>query len=378
MSPRPDENTHGSSSGGAGERAYCQTTHRSHRKTGSLTKGLPAVKFGFPIPTCREGRDNLTGLIGPEVLIQFAQEDERLGFDSGWANDYISAPLASVEKFQPPPHWFEILMSLCAIAVKTKKIELGAALIVMPLREPVIFAKQAIITLDHFSNGRLRLGIGLGDIREEFESIKPRESKAHRGKMLDEGLAAVSQLLTQEEVSFNGEYYTFKDVALYPRPVQHPIPIYIAGHSKTTPERIAKFADGWLVSYSNLKQFKESWRAVEQAMARHGRSISELDVTTTWGMRLGKSYKQALSQYENSLQEKLKTSGPPGPRPTEWYRDHNLIGSPAEVAEFIIDFQQAGATHCVPLHIAADSLIEIKEQLQMFAEEVIPLVRSAQ
>ena len=80
------------------------------------------------------------------------------------------------------------------------------------------------------------------------------------------------------------------------------------------------------------------------------------------------------SYYQKSCQEKLKTSGPKE-RPESWYRENNLIGTPQDVAEFLIGFKKAGATHVVPLHIAADTLPEIKDQLQLFAEEVMPLVR---
>ena len=158
------------------------------------------MRFGFPIPNCREGRDNLTGFVGAEEIVRLSQECERLGYDTVWANDFINPPRASRERFDPPPSWYEVFTSLCAVAVKTEKITLGVGLIVMPFREPVILAKQAI-TLDHFSNGRLLLGLGLGGSRDEFVSIKPKEARAHRGKMLDEGLEAVARLLTQTEAS---------------------------------------------------------------------------------------------------------------------------------------------------------------------------------
>ena len=161
------------------------------------------MKLGFPIPNCREGRDILPGDISPQALIDLAQECERRGFDSGWANDYITTPASTARGFDQPPSWYESLLSLCAIAMKTERIKLGVAVIVMPFREPVVLAKQAV-TLDHFSNGRLLLGIGLGDSREEFLSIKPKESKAHRGRMLDEGLEAVSRLLSEPGVELRG------------------------------------------------------------------------------------------------------------------------------------------------------------------------------
>ena len=332
------------------------------------------MKLGFPIPNCREGRDILPGDISPQALIDLAQECERRGFDSGWANDYITTPASTARGFDQPPSWYESLLSLCAIAMKTERIKLGVAVIVMPFREPVVLAKQAV-TLDHFSNGRLLLGIGLGDSREEFLSIKPKESKAHRGRMLDEGLEAVSRLLSEPESSYEGENYAHEGVIFFPRPVQDPLPVYISGHSKTTPQRIARHAHGWLVSYPSLESFKADWSHVEEAMQAQGRTMSELDITTTWGMRLDRTREKALSNYKNSAQEKLKTSGP-RERADAWYTENNLIGTPEDVAEFLLGFRNAGATHGVPLHIAADTLSELRDQLQLFAEEVMPLVRA--
>ncbi len=326
------------------------------------------MKFGFPIPTSREGRDNLTGFIGPKEIIKISKECECLGFDAIWANDFINPPKSSLEKFDPPPSWYEIITCFAAISTATERIELGLGLIVMPFREPVILAKQ-IITLDHFSNGRVLLGIGLGGPRDEFVSIKPKQAKAHRGRILDEGFESMARLLTQTGASFDGEHYAFTDISLHPRPIQNPIPIYISGHSESTPQRIAKYASGWLVSYPSIASFKEFRNHVEEAMEKEGRSISELDITTSWGMRLAKTRKEALEQFNNSLQGGK-------PRPEEWYRNNNLIGTPAEVAEFIINFEKAGATHCAPLHIAADTLPEIEEQMHIYAEEVMPIVRA--
>ena len=230
------------------------------------------------------------------------------GFDSGWANDYITTPASTARGFDQPPSWYESLLSLCAIAMKTERIKLGVAVIVMPFREPVVLAKQAV-TLDRFSNGRLLLGIGLGDSREEFVSIKPRESKAHRGRMLDEGLEAVSRLLSEPESGYEGKSYAHERVIFLPRPVQDPLLVYISGHSRTTPQRIARHGHGWLVSYPSLESFRADWLVVEEAMQAQDRTMSELDVTTTWGMRLDRTREQALSNYKKSVQEKLKTSG---------------------------------------------------------------------
>ena len=90
-------------------------------------------------------------------------------------------------------------------------------------------------------------------------------------------------------------------------------------------------------------------------MTAEGRSMSELDITTTWAMQLDNTREEALANFKSSCQETLKTSGP-AHRTENWYAQNSLIGTPQDVAEFLVEFKNAGATHGVPLHIAADTL----------------------
>ncbi len=327
------------------------------------------MKFGFAIPTCREGRDNLSAFAGPKEIIKLTQMCERLGFDSVWSNDFINPPPAMRKAFGPPPNWYEVITSFASLAVLTERIKLGIGVIVMPFREPVLLAKQ-VATLDAFSNGRTLLGMGVGGSRDEFVSIRTKEAKAHRGTMLDEGLEAVTLLLNQPEASFEGKYYEFRDVALYPKPVQKPLPIYIAGHSEETPHRVAKWAHGWLVSYPSTENLRHRWEELKPILEQEGRDPSEIDVTVSWGVSLAQTREAAIERYRKSLQGKRIRS-------EEWLMNNNLVGTPAEVAERLLQFEKEGATHCIALHIAADTFPELEEQAQIFGEEVIPLCRSA-
>ena len=271
------------------------------------------MKLGFPIPNCREGRDKLPGEITPR-----GHWSTWPGNASGWVSipggPTTTSPTPGVdgvrvrpaaqlvrEPAQPVCHRDEE-PSESSSAWRSSSCRSGSRCSSPSRPSP----------WTHFSNGRLLLGIGLGDSRAEFVSIKPREAKAHRGRMLDEGLEAVSRLLSEPESSFDGESYAHDGVILYPRPVQDPLPIYIAGHSPTTPQRIARHAHGWLVSYPSLRSFKADWPVVEEAMHAQGRAMSELDITTTWGMRLDRTREKALANYKKSAQERLKTSGTTG------------------------------------------------------------------
>jgi alkanesulfonate monooxygenase SsuD/methylene tetrahydromethanopterin reductase-like flavin-dependent oxidoreductase (luciferase family) len=111
-------------------------------------------------------------------------------------------------------------------------------------RDIVAFAKQ-VATLDHFSNGRLELGLGIGAYREEFDAVQP-DTKLNRGDIVEEGVQALLKLFGERVSSFEGRFYRYRDVELYPKPKQKRLPIYIGGNNANNLRRTAKWAYGWL------------------------------------------------------------------------------------------------------------------------------------
>ena len=170
-----------------------------------------------------------------------------------WGTDFITPTKGMGIPDTHPPSWYELLISLAYVAALTDRIKLGTGVILLPYRDPIILAKQ-VATLDQYSGGRVLLGLGLGG-REEFEAIRPRERKAHRGKIMDEGLEALSLLLSHDEgeVSFKGQYVEFQGVNLHPKPVQNPLPIYVPGRTPDALHRIARWGLGFLMRASDVR-----------------------------------------------------------------------------------------------------------------------------
>ena len=110
--------------------------------------------------------------------------------------------------------------------------------LVLPMRRDIVVTAKQIATLDHLSNGRLEIGVGIGAYREEFEALNP-EAKVHRGDMVEEGVAALRRLFSQREASFEGKYYRFKNVELFPKPKQQRLPIYFGGNNPAHLRRTA-------------------------------------------------------------------------------------------------------------------------------------------
>src|SRR5262249_9741771 len=155
----------------------------------------------------------------------------RFGYDGVWGNDHITAAPYVRTRWSDPPSFYEVLVTLATVGAHTRRVHLGTAVIVLPLRDPVLLAQQ-VATLDRFPGGRLSPGGGIGPYREEFRAQWPRRASARRGELIDEGLAALRMLFAQREASFAGRHIAFEQIEMSPKPLQHPFPIYVGGHNE--------------------------------------------------------------------------------------------------------------------------------------------------
>jgi probable F420-dependent oxidoreductase len=203
------------------------------------------MKFGAPLPTCAEGLGYPIGFASPDVLARIAERAETFGFYAVMANDHVSTPRSIREAFNEPPSFYEPLTTLAYCAARTQRIKLMTGAVVLPMREPVLLAKQ-VTTLDHCCDGRLILGVAPGAYREEFEAILPGLRHTSRASLLDEGVEALRILLGERRASFKGRYYAFDDVELYPKAKQPRLPLFIGGNTERAIRRTARHGDGWL------------------------------------------------------------------------------------------------------------------------------------
>ncbi len=174
--------------------------------------------------------------LGPQTLpdcIDFVQLAEELGFDSYWANDH---PTRTADPWNV----------LTALAATTKRIRLGSLVSCVYYRNPVVLARQAA-DVDRLSQGRLVLGIGIGDDAREFEQLGVRfPSPAERHEALGESIEIVTRLWGDSPVSYRGKHFQIDNAQLAgPGPVQRPhIPILIGGGGeRRTLEQVARYAD---------------------------------------------------------------------------------------------------------------------------------------
>lgn len=332
------------------------------------------MRFSAGIPTCKEGLNFPAPFAAPQEVITIIQKAEELGFHSVWGNDHITAPKYVRDAFDAPPNFYEPLITLTYAAAKTSRIKLAPSVIVLPMREPVYLAKQ-VATLDVFSNGRFILGVGVGAYREEFERIHPRLAEtANRGDMVDESLEALTRLFKEPVASFDGEYYQFDGIALFPKPQQDPFPIYVGGNSESAARRAATYGMGWLPAALSTDRLRHGLDVLQQAAIKAGRNVEEIDVAPQLLVTMGKTYEEAIQRFKESQMYhhliSLKRSTLRG-EDLSRIEENNLIGTPDQILAKISKLAEAGVTHCAALNFISNTPTEMMDQMTFFKESVM-------
>lgn len=184
---------------------------------------------------------------------ELATRLEGAGFSSLWVSDHVvmpeqikaAYPFAKNKKatWATDVPWYDAMIILAMVAAVTKRVELGTAVLVLPLRQPIVFAKQAA-SIDSLSGGRLTLGIGAGWLEDEFEALNvPFDN---RGKRLEEWMDLCREIWTGAPQQYEGEHFRLPpNIFSYPTP-GHQIDFLIGGHSKPALKRAGTLANGWL------------------------------------------------------------------------------------------------------------------------------------
>lgn len=271
--------------------------------------------------------------------------------------------------------WLDPLVCLANAAACTSTIRLGTHILVLPLRHPVLLAKE-LATMDYLTGGRFFLGVGPGWNKPEFDALEI--DMKERGRRTDEVLEAVRLLLTQKNVSFQGRFYKFENVTIDPLPPKRP-EIWVAGGSripddlspdkpymvKSVLNRIANFADVFTCRASgNLAFVQRDVQTVKDYVRSVGRSPSTL----------GLAHVQAMYAVDTQDREKaLRVQRPHFEtmmgkhRSWEHLQECYMVGSLQDIIERLKILEAAGIEH-VTLQPAAPE----PEQLEIWADKIMP------
>ncbi len=218
------------------------------------------------------------GIVLPiwQLSLQDAQtlavKAEELGLDGVFIPDHILAPAATRQHYGA--HWPDPFSVLAYLAGRTRRIQLGASVIVLPYRHPLVTAKAAA-TVDQLSGGRFVFGVGVGWDEEEFRSLGLPFRQ--RGEMSDEYIRIIKAAWGSDLPSFQGKFVTLGGAGFAPRPIQTPHPpIWVAaspgGLSQPSIRRVAALGDAWHPLGLSLDDLEKGIAQVRAEAARLGRA----------------------------------------------------------------------------------------------------------
>jgi probable F420-dependent oxidoreductase len=195
-----------------------------------------------------------TGFPDPEPAVALARAAEEAGFESLWAPEHVIESVApdatpyrgvtsgSMRRLSGRGGIPDPLVWFAFVASHTSTIKFGTGVLILPEHQPTVFAKTAS-TLDHLSGGRLMLGIGVGELPEEYQAVGMEFT--NRGKRMDEYMDAMRVLWRDEVATFKGEHVEFDQVECRPWPVNGAIPLIVGGASDAAIRRAATRGDGY-------------------------------------------------------------------------------------------------------------------------------------
>jgi len=274
---------------------------------------------------------------------------EDSGVDSIWQTDRLVSKDAMLE----------CMSVMAALAGRTSKIRFGMNVASIALRDPLLTAKQCA-TIDFLSNGRLLPAFGLGSAfsRDYVATGAPTK---RRGKKADEALALIARLWSEDEVSFNGEFFQYEGASISPKPANRHIPLWIGGSSEVAMRRTARLGTGWLGGIDTPEQAKIVVEGIKTALLDTGRNIDEDHYGASFLFRFGSPEDEIVATTAKGFSARIKGSA-----------DRYLVaGNADDMIKRIEEFLAAGCQKFVMLPMASGTS-DVMAQTERFVKEVQP------
>lgn len=204
------------------------------------------MKLGVKIPQPEIGTD-------PAAIREYARAIEAMGYDFVIMPEHVVGRDPNVPGWNDD--WWDVYDEMHAplvlyshLAAVTETLTLVTGIVILPQRQTALVASQAA-EVDVLSEGRLRLGVGIGNVEEEYRALGA-EFKT-RGPRIEEQVEVLRRLWTEDIVTYEGRWHDVPGVGLNPKPIQRPIPVWMAGgHADVVLRRMARLADGWIMPYA--------------------------------------------------------------------------------------------------------------------------------
>jgi alkanesulfonate monooxygenase SsuD/methylene tetrahydromethanopterin reductase-like flavin-dependent oxidoreductase (luciferase family) len=315
-------------------------------------------KLRIGIQTIHRRTESAIGPWLPTIddMVTFVELVDRCGYDSLWVGDHISFPVPI----------FDPLLQLAQASVVSRRLTLGTSVLLLPLRHPTPVAKQ-VTTLDHLTEGRLILGVGVGgEFPKEYAACDVPHGE--RGARLAEGVQVLRKFFTGEPVSHDGQYYgRFDDVPMRPPPRQPGgPPIWFAGRKEAAVRRIGRLGDGYLAYVVTPDMYRAALQTIAVAANDAGRPLGRFGTGHLLFTRIDRTYEAALDRATETLSVRYAMDF------RKAAARYCALGTPEQVAERIREFHAAGVRHMVLDLLGPYE--DRQRQIEWFATAVLPLL----
>jgi alkanesulfonate monooxygenase SsuD/methylene tetrahydromethanopterin reductase-like flavin-dependent oxidoreductase (luciferase family) len=311
-------------------------------------------KFGMPIPQVF-----LDGRADMELVRTTLQRGEQLGFDSAWVQDQVAGDVPLLEA-----------ISLLAYAsAVTEKLKLGVSVIVLPIRNAPQLAKS-VGSIDHMSNGRVILGVGLGPIFAGDRYF--RIFGASAGDALarfNESVDIIKRLWTEDAVDVEGRFYTLSGASMAPKPVQKPHPpLWFGGQHPDALRRAVRVADGYMCAGpTTTADFGVHVGHLRRFMDEEGRDPATFPISKRVYLAVDVDARRAKRRLDEFFARRYPWQIEANP---DYVADTCVWGSPQQVADGLSRVLELGAGM-----IVLNPLWDFVEQLEALAGDVVPALR---
>lgn len=282
---------------------------------------------------------------------------EELGYDSVWTSEHIL--------FYGPT--VDATVTLGAFAALTRRVTIGTAILLLPLRHPTITAK-AIATVDIISGGRVILGVGVGgEFPKEFEATGVPVQE--RGARANDAIRVIKKLWSQDHVSHHSRFVNFDDVTMLPKPPQPGgPPIVVAGRSEAAQRRAARLGDGYMPYLFTPERYAQARQAIEAEAARQGRDLTGFHWTLYQFVSVANSYEEAHERAVASLSRRYNQDF------SGIAARYCALGTPDQVVERLRAFAAVGVRHFILSPITPPDAY--MAHLAWYAREVVPALKA--
>lgn len=234
---------------------------------------FPQTEIGPDAGTVRAYGETVEGSGFSHLLVYDHVLGAGLAHRPDWGGSYSSR------------HQFhEVFVLFGYLAAITTRLELVTGVLVLPQRQTALVAKQAA-EIDRLSDGRLRLGVGVGWNAVEYEALN--ESFGTRGRRIEEQVEVLRRLWTEPIVSFAGDYHRIPEAGINPLPIQRPIPVWMGGYVDATMRRIGRMADGWFPRGLPGDDLRRDQELVARSAEKAGRDPTSIGMEGRITLRSG-------------------------------------------------------------------------------------------